>query len=77
MDATHLRWFTVRSLHRLFTQAGYRIMESRASAGLWMEEYRLAPWRWLPAPVLRVLVHEATQTWPALFGCQHVIRAEL
>ena len=77
MDATHLRWFTVRSLHRLFTQAGYRIVESKASAGLWMEGYRLAPWRWLPASVLTKLVHGAAQTWPALFGCQHVIRAEL
>jgi Methyltransferase domain len=77
MDATHLRWFTVRSLQRLFIQAGYRILESKASAGLWMEEYRLPPWRWLPPPVLTKLVHWAAQTWPALFGCQHVIRAEL
>jgi methionine biosynthesis protein MetW len=77
MDATHLRWFTVRSLDRLFTQAGYRIVESKASAGLWMEEYRLSPWRWIPRPVLAKFVHGAAQAWPTLFGCQYVIRAEL
>lgn len=77
MDATHLRWFTLSSLHSLFTQAGYRIVESKASAGLWMEEYRLAPWRWLPRRVLTTLVGRAAQAWPTLFGCQYVIRAEL
>jgi cellulose synthase/poly-beta-1,6-N-acetylglucosamine synthase-like glycosyltransferase len=77
IDATHLRWFTVRSLHGFFTQARYRIVESKASAGLWMEEYPLSPWRWLPPPVLTKLMHSAAQAWPMLFGCQHVIRAEL
>jgi hypothetical protein len=77
MDATHLRWFTARSLHRLFAQAGYRIVESKASAGLWMQEYRSPPWRWVPPPILSKLVRGATQAWPTLFGCQHVIRAEI
>ncbi len=33
IDATHLRWFTVRSLHRFFTQARDRIVESKAPLG--------------------------------------------
>ena len=33
MDATHLRWFTLRSLHRLFTQADYRIVETKLPLG--------------------------------------------
>jgi methionine biosynthesis protein MetW len=77
MDATHLRWFTLRSLHRLFTQAGYRIVKTKASAGMWMEAYRLPPWRWIPCRVLRKLVHGAARAWPTLFGCQYVIKAEL
>jgi methionine biosynthesis protein MetW len=77
MDATHLRWFTRRSLDRLFTQAGYRIVETKASAGMWMEVYQSRPWRWVPRRVLRKLLHGAAQAWPTLFGCQYVLRAEL
>ena len=77
MDATHLRWFTIRSLHRLFTQAGYKIVETKASAGMWMQVYQLPPWRWIPRRVLRKLVQQAVQAWPTLFGCQYVIKAEL
>lgn len=77
MDATHLRWFTRRSLFRLFTQAGYRVVETKASAGLWMEVYQCRPWRWIPRRVLRKLLYGSAQAWPTLFGCQYVVRAEL
>jgi methionine biosynthesis protein MetW len=76
MDATHLRWFTRRSLYRLFTQAGYRVVEIKASAGMWMEVYQSLPWRWLPRRVLRKLLQGAAYTLPTLFGCQYVLRAE-
>jgi methionine biosynthesis protein MetW len=61
MDATHSRWFTLRSLHRLFRQAGYRIVETKASAGMWMQVYQMPLWRWIPLRVLRKLVHGAAQ----------------
>jgi methionine biosynthesis protein MetW len=77
MDATHLRWFTRRSLFRFFTQAGYRIVETKASAGMWMEVYQFLPWRWIPRRVLRKLMQGAAEAWPTLFGCQYVVRAEL
>jgi methionine biosynthesis protein MetW len=77
MDATHLRWFTRRSLFRLFTQSGYRVVETKASAGMWMQVYQMAPWRWIPRRVLRKLMCGAAQVWPTLFGCQYVVRAEL
>jgi len=76
MDATHLRWFTLRSLHRLFTQADYRIVETKASAGMWMQVYQVPPWQWIPRRVLRKVLHGAARAWPTLFGCQYVIRAE-
>jgi len=76
MDATHLRWFTLRSLHRLFTQADYRIVETKASAGMWMQAYQVPPWQWIPRRVLRKVLHRAARAWPTLFGCQYVIRAE-
>jgi methionine biosynthesis protein MetW len=77
MDATHLRWFTRRSLFRLFTQAGYCIVETKASAGMWMKVYQARPWRWIPRRFLRKLLHGAAHAWPTLFGCQYVVRAEL
>jgi methionine biosynthesis protein MetW len=77
MDATHLRWFTRRSLYRLFTQAGYMVVETKASAGLWMEVYQSRPWRWIPRRVLRRLLQGAAGAWPTLFGCQYVVKAEL
>jgi len=77
MDATHLRWFTMASLDRLFTLSGYRLMESQASTGLWMDEYRHRPWRWLPTSLRNTFVTSAARQWPSLFGCQLVIRAEV
>ncbi len=77
MDATHLRWFTRRSLFRLFTQAGYCVVETKASAGMWMEVYQSPPWRWIPRRVLRKLLQHAAHGWPTLFGCQYVVRAEI
>jgi methionine biosynthesis protein MetW len=76
MDATHLRWFTLRSIHRLFTQADYRIVETKASAGMWMQVYQVPPWRWMPRRSLRKLLQDAAEAWPTLFGCQYVIRAK-
>lgn len=76
MDATHLRWFTRRSLFRLFAQAGYSVVETKASAGMWMEVYQSRPWRWIPRRVLRKVLQGAALVWPTLFGCQYVIRAE-
>jgi methionine biosynthesis protein MetW len=77
MDATHLRWFTRRSLFRLFTQAGYAVVEIKASAGMWMEVYQSRPWAWIPRGFVRKLLQGAAQAWPTLFGCQFVVRAEL
>ena len=76
MDATHLRWFTLRSLHRLFRQAGYRIVETKASAGMWMQVYQVPLGNGMPRRVLRKVLQGAAQAWPTLFGCQYVIRAE-
>jgi methionine biosynthesis protein MetW len=77
MDATHLRWFTERSLRKLFESAGYRVDHVQPTAGTHGSvycEYRLWRWfrprRWKPSLVRRLSV-----TCPGLFGYQHVIRA--
>ena len=48
MDATHLRWFTARTVHALFASAGLSVVEHRYSAGIHFDCYRRRPWRWLP-----------------------------
>ncbi len=76
MDATHLRWFTLKTIRQTVESAGYKIIEERATAGLWMEQYTtrfglgLLPARWRRSAVLWGLKH-----WPELMGCQHVIKA--
>lgn len=75
MDATHLRWFTRRSVRRLFDGAGYEIDAFRAAAGSWLEVYRrtplglLSPWR--RSVVLAGLCRAA----PGLVAVQHVVSA--
>ncbi len=76
MDATHLRWFTIRSLHRLFSQAGYSIVDTKASAGMWMQVYQMRAWQWIPRRILRKILHATVRAWPTLFACQYVIKAE-
>ena len=77
MDATHLRWFTERSLRALFESAGYRVDCIQQTAGAGDPAYR-EYWFWRSfrprryrIPLIRWLAKE----FPRLFGYQHVIRA--
>jgi methionine biosynthesis protein MetW len=77
MDATHLRWFTERSLRALFESAGYRVDRIQQTAGVRSSaylEYRL--WRWFrPRRYRAALIRWLVKMFPRLFGYQHVIRA--
>jgi methionine biosynthesis protein MetW len=75
MDATHLRWFTARTVRTLFESAGLRVVEHRYSAGIHFDCYRRRPWRWLPGRVRRPLILQGVRLRPRLFGAQHVVRA--
>jgi len=75
MDATHLRWFTARTVRTLFESAGLRVVEHRYSAGIHFDCYRRWPWRWLPGRVRRPLIVQGVRLRPHLFGAQHVVRA--
>lgn len=77
MDATHLRWFTEKSVRVLFETTGYQIESLRHTAGVLLPVYYehflwryFRPRRWRN-PLIRLL----TKAMPRLFGCQHVIRA--
>jgi methionine biosynthesis protein MetW len=78
MDATHLRWFTQKTARGLFTAAGYDVVGYRATAGLTLSDnVDRRPWRWIPAATRERMLRWASRRHPALFGCQHVIKARV
>jgi methionine biosynthesis protein MetW len=69
MDATHLRWFTARTLRELFERSGLVVQAMSGSAGQWLPEYRRLPGSWR-----RRLVPRLARIFPRLFSCQLIIR---
>jgi 2-polyprenyl-3-methyl-5-hydroxy-6-metoxy-1,4-benzoquinol methylase len=76
MDATHLRWFTEKTVRALFASQGFDVLSISASAGTWMGTYKRFPFNLLPERMRDSLVVWLTRVAPNLFGCQHVIKAE-
>ncbi len=76
MDATHLRWFTVKSVRNLFEMSGYTVEQIRHTAGVLLPAYDEFPWRYFrPRRYRKPVVRYLARKLPRLFGCQHVIRA--
>lgn len=76
MDATHLRWFTQRTLVALCESVGLQVEAREVSAGVWLAPYRYhKPWKWFKQERVIRLVRWASKRWPLLFGCQHVVKA--
>ncbi|NUZ05163.1 class I SAM-dependent methyltransferase [Piscinibacter koreensis] len=73
LDATHLRWFTARTIRELVERAGFEVEAITVSAGVDLPEYAEVPWRWMPGKVRRTLIRALTRAFPRLFGCQHVL----
>jgi 2-polyprenyl-3-methyl-5-hydroxy-6-metoxy-1,4-benzoquinol methylase len=75
-DATHLRWFTRKTICEFFKRLGFRItvLDCTVSVGLADYQFR-RPWRWLRETRRRQVVAFLAKKWPALFGCQHIIKA--
>lgn len=76
MDATHLRWFTKKSVIELFENAGFNVTNYAVTAGTHLPEYKkcrfyywLSPWHRFK--LLTLLI----RFMPTLFGAQHVITA--
>ncbi len=78
MDATHLRWFTTASAKSLLASVGFKVTAYRATAGLTLLDnvYR-RPLRWIPQKNRIDFLRFASKRWPTLFGCQHVLKAEM
>jgi SAM-dependent methyltransferase len=76
MDATHLRWFTAKSLRRLFESAGFTVTWQSMAPGVWLPDYRhRRPWKWIPRRLRDRGVRLACKLLPRLFGAQHIIVA--
>ena len=78
MDATHLRWFSAVSAKSLIASAGFRVTAYQATAGTTLLDNNLRrPMRWLPAQSRAKFLRFASKRWPTLFGCQHILKAEM
>lgn len=78
LDATHLRWFSEKTIRKLCEYCGLDVLSMRHSAGNDLQEYRQALlWRSMPARLRRPLVRRLTHMAPGLFACQHVLQARL
>ena len=75
MDATHLRWFTTKSMISLYTNQGLDILEVTHSSGNMLDVYNRRPLSFIPGRARRKIVNAATKSLPDLFGCQHLIKA--
>jgi len=74
MDATHLRWFTAKTLKQLFEANGFELVEHKIS--LLLEGYQWwSPWHRLPPRWRRRLIRAAAKRWPNLFAYQYIVKA--
>jgi len=78
MDATHLRWFTRRTVREFFERLGFQITALDCTVNINLPDYqRRYPWRRMPQAFRRKLVGKLAAWSPTLFGCQHIVRATL
>jgi methionine biosynthesis protein MetW len=78
LDATHLRWFTAKTIRSLCTDVGLDVRSMQQAAGTWLAEYRqMFPWRIIPGRLRRPLIRLLARQFPLLFGCQHVLLAQV
>jgi methionine biosynthesis protein MetW len=76
MDATHLRWFTRKSIAQFFENLGFQVTALDCTVNAELPDYQgRAPWRWLTPGSRRKLVGFLARRIPNLFGCQFVISA--
>jgi SAM-dependent methyltransferase len=77
MDATHLRWFTRRTLLALMHNAGFAVDRVACSAGLWMPQYEVGVLRFVPRRILARVVLILLRLFPGLMACQYVVQSRV
>jgi len=77
MDATHLRWYTRKSLLALVRNAGFEVTHVGCSAGLWMSEYNSRPLNLIPGRIRSRAVRLLLRALPGLMACQYVVQVRV
>jgi methionine biosynthesis protein MetW len=77
MDATHLRWFTRKTVLALAGNTGFKVTYIGYSAGLWMSEYNTRPLNLIPSRILRRAVLLLLRAFPGLMACQYVVQVQV
>jgi len=77
MDATHVRWFTRRTLLSVIRNAGFEVERTAVSAGLWMPEYQAGALRVIPRRLLARCVLILLRWLPGLMACQYVVQSRI
>lgn len=77
MDATHLRWFTAKTIVQFLESCGFEIVEMRQTAGSDLPVYMRRRLGRLNAARRTRFVRKAAELFPNLFGVQHVVKARL
>jgi len=75
LDATHLRFFTYKSMKRLFDLTGFQVLSTQFSLGSTLPIYSRFPWNLMPRNYLRRLLHLLVHLFPKLVGCQFLVKA--
>ncbi len=77
MDATHLRWFTLKTLGQFFDNLGCSTIGIDFTVNIDMREYHTRkPWKWIGGERKKRLVRFLVKMAPTIFGCQIVICAK-
>ena len=76
MDATHLRWFTMKTLTGLLASEGFEVLRSEVSVGSWLPEYKVGLWKMLPKRRRDAILGWLTRISPMAMGCQLVVQAK-
>jgi len=73
MDATHLRWFTSRTLLQLLKRAGFTPVQVKHSSGGFLPCYQNTMLSRIPTRLRNAAIRRLIKLAPTLFACQFVM----
>lgn len=77
MDATHLRWFTMKTYKRFIENSGLKIEAFRHTAGVYTPAYRGFSLHRAVNMIRRLILGTLVMVFPRLFGFQHFVVARV
>lgn len=75
MDATHLRWFTKKTIISFFKSHELKVDGVNYTINIALPDYiNRYPWKWFPLRIKKNTVKILARFFPTLFGCQFIIK---